>query len=55
MRRLAGEMNVVPATVRKSVKEDLGLKSYARAPKHLLTEAMEELDGWSDAKRPSET
>ena len=34
VRRLASDMNVVPATVRKSVREDLGLKSNARTLRH---------------------
>ena len=40
MRRLASELKVAPGTVRRAVKSDLGLKSYARTPRHLLTEAM---------------
>lgn len=40
MRKLASELKVAPGTVRRAVKTDLGLKSYARTPRHLLTDAM---------------
>jgi len=40
MRKLAAELQVDPKTVRKAVQQDLGLKSYVRTPKHLLTDSM---------------
>ncbi len=40
MRSLAMDMNVSPKTLRKAVNEDLGLKSYTRTTRHLLTRRM---------------
>ncbi len=38
--KIAAELKVVPKTVRTAVHDDIGLKSYTRTPKHLLTECM---------------
>ena len=42
MRKLAMELDVDRKTVRTAVHSDLGLKSYVRTPKHLLTKSMQE-------------
>ncbi|QQP50003.1 Uncharacterized protein FKW44_010852 [Caligus rogercresseyi] len=41
MRKMAAERNVVPITVNRAVHQDLGLKSFVRTPRHLLTATME--------------
>ena len=40
MRKMAAELNVDERTIRKAVHDDLGLDSYARTPRHLLTDTM---------------
>ena len=40
MCKMASELDVDPSTVRMAIHDDLGLKSYARTPRHLLTESM---------------
>jgi hypothetical protein len=40
MRKIAAELKVDPKTIRTAVHDDLGLKSYTRTPRHLLTESM---------------
>ena len=42
VRRLARDMNVSKGTMSTALKADLGLKSYTRTPRHLLTAAMKE-------------
>ena len=40
MRKMAAELQVGVRTVRRAVHDDLGLKSYVRTRRHLLTESM---------------
>ena len=42
MLRLSKELKVDPKTVRTAVHEDLGMKSYVRVPRQLLTSALME-------------
>ena len=42
IRKMAAELEVTPWTVKRVVNEDLGLKSFARPIRHLLTEKMKE-------------
>ena len=42
MRRLANTFNVDPRTIGKAIHDDLGLNSYVRTPRHLLTSVMKE-------------
>ncbi|QQP55053.1 Uncharacterized protein FKW44_008097 [Caligus rogercresseyi] len=37
---MAYEMSVDPKTIRTAVHKDLGMKSYARTPRHLLTDRL---------------
>uniref|UniRef100_A0A0K2TJG7 Uncharacterized protein n=1 Tax=Lepeophtheirus salmonis TaxID=72036 RepID=A0A0K2TJG7_LEPSM len=37
MNRLSNEFDVDEGTIRRGVKEDLGVSSYTRIPRHLLT------------------
>ncbi len=38
IRKIAAELKLDPKTVRTAVHDDLGLKSYTRTQRHLLTE-----------------
>ena len=40
MRKVSKELKVDPKTIRNAVKKDLGLRSYTRTPRHLLTQSM---------------
>ena len=40
MRKMAAELEVTPATVKTALNTDLGLKSFARTPRHLLTASL---------------
>ena len=40
MHKMASELDVDLSTVRMAIHDDLGLKSYARIPWHLLTKSM---------------
>lgn len=42
IRRHANHLSVSDYTIRKAIKEDLGLKSFARVPRHLLTASLKE-------------
>ena len=42
MRRHSRDLNVSTGTIRKAVHDDLGLKSFVRVPRHLLTATMKE-------------
>ena len=42
MAAIASEMNVARSTISKTIKEDLGMKSYTLKKRQLLTEAMKE-------------
>lgn len=42
MERLGQELQVHPKTIATAVRDDLGLKSYARVPRHLLTITIKE-------------
>ncbi|QQP37250.1 Uncharacterized protein FKW44_017458, partial [Caligus rogercresseyi] len=40
MRKMATERNVAPITVNRAVHQDLGIKSFVRTLRHLLTATM---------------
>ncbi|QQP51038.1 Uncharacterized protein FKW44_012244, partial [Caligus rogercresseyi] len=40
IRKMAAERNVALITVNRAVHQDLGLKSFFRTPRHLLTATM---------------
>lgn len=40
MRKMANQLNVNPNTIKTAVNTDLGLKSFARTPRHLLNAAL---------------